>query len=38
MRFRGRVIQDLGNDLRSLLMCFAFGALKIEEEVIRIPL
>ena len=29
MCFRGRVIQDLGNDLRSPIMCFDFGALKI---------
>ena len=29
MCFRGRLIQDLGNDLRSPIMCFDFGALKI---------
>ena len=28
MCFRGRVIQDQGNDLRSPIMCFDFGAPK----------
>ena len=32
MCFRGRVIQDLGNDLRSPIMCFDFGALKYRKD------
>ena len=30
MCFRGRVIQDLGNDLRSPIMCFDFWALNVK--------
>ena len=37
MCFRGRVIQDLGNDLRSPIMCFDFWALKIWEGFSTIP-
>ena len=31
MCFGGWLIQDLGNDSRSLIMCFDFGGLKIQE-------
>ena len=37
MCFGGWRIQDLGNDLRSPIMCFVFGALKIQEGFSTIP-
>ena len=37
MCFGGWRIQDLGNDLRSPIMCFDFGALKIWEGFSTIP-